>query len=465
MLLVPHAPIPQTSAWDKARLRLAELNELIDALITERQQVQHQLDSIVYPVLTLPAEITSHIFVHSLPKDKKPSRHTAPLVLTQICHLWREIALATPALWQSITMNEYREPLKDSQKLLEMWLQRSATLPLYLSFGSSDTLATQSLVDTSLNHHSRWGEIELSSRGDLDAGDKHFPVLRKVKLTGWGEHPHSVRIHNAPMLHEATISATPAFDVQVPWAQLTRLRFETFELAAECLPLLSQCSDLLGHLTHRAIVSQDVFDTFNDPHLTLNGLESLEITFVGSSIVPHLTLPRLRELTLSGYLTRAIEPFRALLSRSHCSLQRLSIVMRKYDDAVKPDTLVLFFHLVPTVTNLRLVIQRSAVHQFITALSSPSILPAMDTLTIDAERVRDEYGALLDVLRSRRANDILKTFALTLRPHEDRESPSSSSPLPESAMTQFRDLAQRGLKSRVQLKGGPWPHVLLDTLT
>ncbi|KAJ7659282.1 hypothetical protein DFH06DRAFT_989651, partial [Mycena polygramma] len=95
--------IPPNSARDKARLRLAELNELIDALVAERQQIQEELDSIVYPVLDLPAEIAAHIFTLSLPKDRRtPSQFTSPLLLTQICHSWREIAVTTPNLWQSI---------------------------------------------------------------------------------------------------------------------------------------------------------------------------------------------------------------------------------------------------------------------------------------------------------------------------------------------------------------------------
>ncbi|KAJ6589331.1 hypothetical protein B0H19DRAFT_1226883 [Mycena capillaripes] len=419
-MLVPQAPTSKPSALEKARIRLAELNKLIDELVTERQRVQEELDSIVYPVLTLPAEITSHIFNQSLPNNKKPSQHTAPLVLTQICHLWREIALRTPTLWQSITINNRREPHRVSGKLLEMWLQRSAVLPLRLSLGSFDALATytQSLIDTSLIHHRRWEEIEYVG-GNIESGDRDFPVLRTVTLSSWENRSHSIRIQSAPMLREAAIAIL---------------------------------SDTFANFT----------DTFNHPHLILNGLDSLEVGFTGSSIVPHLTLPYLRELILSGYLDRAIEQCRALVSRSHCSLQRLSIRMLW---EVKPETLVLYFHLVPTVTILKLVIQQTAVHQFVTALSSPSTLPAMEPLTIVAERIRDDYDALLDVLRSRRANGTLKAFTITLRPHAGPESPSGYAPLPESAMTQFRDLAHGGLKNCVQLEGNTWPHVLLNIFT
>ncbi|KAJ6556844.1 hypothetical protein DFH09DRAFT_890059, partial [Mycena vulgaris] len=56
---------------------------------------------ISYPVLSLPPEITSKIFVMSLPPDRwtEPSPHPAPLLLAQICREWRSISLDTPELW------------------------------------------------------------------------------------------------------------------------------------------------------------------------------------------------------------------------------------------------------------------------------------------------------------------------------------------------------------------------------
>ncbi|KAJ6537995.1 hypothetical protein B0H19DRAFT_877467, partial [Mycena capillaripes] len=55
----------------------------------------------VYPVLTLPFDITSRIFLHCLPSHGRvaPSPSKAPLLLAQICHHWREVALSTCGLW------------------------------------------------------------------------------------------------------------------------------------------------------------------------------------------------------------------------------------------------------------------------------------------------------------------------------------------------------------------------------
>ncbi|KAJ6586609.1 hypothetical protein B0H10DRAFT_1637773, partial [Mycena sp. CBHHK59/15] len=55
----------------------------------------------VYPVLTLPTETISRIFIECLPTHRRVrlSARKAPLVLAQICHRWRTIALSTTGLW------------------------------------------------------------------------------------------------------------------------------------------------------------------------------------------------------------------------------------------------------------------------------------------------------------------------------------------------------------------------------
>jgi hypothetical protein len=82
-------------------------------------------------------------------------------------------------------------------------------------------------------------------------------------------------------------------------------------------------------------------------------------------------------------------------------------------------------------------------------------------LTIQAERVGDNYDVLLALLRSRIANGTLKSFDLILQPHSNPQTPSDSSPFPEIAMAQFRDLANAGLKIRIRLYGS----VILNTFT
>ncbi|KAJ7649873.1 hypothetical protein FB45DRAFT_1075650, partial [Roridomyces roridus] len=96
-----------------------------------------------YPILTLPAEITSEILIHFLPKDREfipPVGCQSPSFLLRICRQWRDAALATPPLWSSIDLQldgTTRESvIKQQLKLLETWLQRSGSFPLSIRLRS-----------------------------------------------------------------------------------------------------------------------------------------------------------------------------------------------------------------------------------------------------------------------------------------------------------------------------------------
>ncbi|KAJ7166746.1 hypothetical protein C8R46DRAFT_1271683, partial [Mycena filopes] len=66
----------------------------------EKIAIQKSLDSIVYPILTIPVEITAEILGHCLPDTPAPpSLRIAPMMLTRICRQWRNIACSTPRLW------------------------------------------------------------------------------------------------------------------------------------------------------------------------------------------------------------------------------------------------------------------------------------------------------------------------------------------------------------------------------
>ncbi|KAJ7646296.1 hypothetical protein DFH06DRAFT_997714, partial [Mycena polygramma] len=90
-------------------LRLAALRQqmYLEALDRQQRELQMELAHIIYPVLTLPAEITSRIFVACLPDAGRVQygRDVAPLLLSQICRQWREIAISSSELWASVDLS------------------------------------------------------------------------------------------------------------------------------------------------------------------------------------------------------------------------------------------------------------------------------------------------------------------------------------------------------------------------
>ncbi|KAJ6597145.1 hypothetical protein DFH09DRAFT_904707 [Mycena vulgaris] len=101
------------------RDRLADIEAQISLLEAERKILHKKLSSLIYPVLSLPFDITSEIFVQCLSDSHEfhgesqstfdlprassytPSALPAPVLLSQICRTWRSIALKTPRLWAS----------------------------------------------------------------------------------------------------------------------------------------------------------------------------------------------------------------------------------------------------------------------------------------------------------------------------------------------------------------------------
>jgi hypothetical protein len=82
----------------------------------------------------LPNEVLSIIFLHCLDEDEhdcvEPKPLEAPLNVSQVCRLWREIALATHRLWTGISFTRQQERIFDNIALLNLWIERSAHLPL-----------------------------------------------------------------------------------------------------------------------------------------------------------------------------------------------------------------------------------------------------------------------------------------------------------------------------------------------
>ncbi|KAJ7762570.1 hypothetical protein B0H16DRAFT_1231402, partial [Mycena metata] len=87
----------------------------------------------VYPILTLPVETTSEIFLHCLPDYAiYPSGAVAPMLLGRICRQWRNIACGIPRLWATLMIHHQFGARKKNQLLLREWLRRARTAPLSL---------------------------------------------------------------------------------------------------------------------------------------------------------------------------------------------------------------------------------------------------------------------------------------------------------------------------------------------
>jgi hypothetical protein len=110
----------------------------IATLVGQRTESQALLDAVTYPVLSLPTEITSRIFVECLPTHGYvlPSSRRAPLLLMRVCRQWEGIALETSELWRSLEMDclvsSNGEPVLP-RGVLNTWFSRAQAHPLSLT--------------------------------------------------------------------------------------------------------------------------------------------------------------------------------------------------------------------------------------------------------------------------------------------------------------------------------------------
>nr|GAT59152.1 predicted protein [Mycena chlorophos] len=90
-------------------------------------------DAFFSPILNLPPEIVTEIFISYLPPYPDRPRllyfDESPLALTGICGRWRHIALSSPALWRAVKLVPYANKLEENQlvQLIKTFLDRSGS--------------------------------------------------------------------------------------------------------------------------------------------------------------------------------------------------------------------------------------------------------------------------------------------------------------------------------------------------
>ncbi|KAJ7280817.1 hypothetical protein C8J57DRAFT_1174439 [Mycena rebaudengoi] len=315
----------------------SQILALEQALVTarlERQDLQTRLDAYKYPILTLPTEITSEIFVHFLPPyPERPlsAGPTSPELLAQICRAWREIALSTPRLWRAIELSPpTRSPTK-TLDLLRTWVSRSKDCPLLISLQSSTQLLKVDFIQAIIPHSERWEYIDffLPVRS-LRLIGADFPMLRSMNLgptdvENTGLLDAIPPLINAPLLKQVALSYSfgPA-DIQLPWSQLTS--FSVYFLSPiECTEIL-QHSAALREFRCDCLEGEVPGNIF--PVVPLRHLHSLKFGdgMGHQKVLEVFTTPALQHLSIPDHSDDAIPTINALILRSHCTLASLLIL-------------------------------------------------------------------------------------------------------------------------------------------
>ncbi|KAJ6602669.1 hypothetical protein DFH09DRAFT_1354917 [Mycena vulgaris] len=311
------------SARRAVRARIQEIDVQVralqlslKALLNERSSCEALLDAYKYPVLTLPTEITSEILLSFLPTPpKRPPAFgsLSPSFLCQICRDWRDVALATPAMWSAIHLDLDHSPSHPHQLwVLKAWLERSKecslSVALHREEGEVDEkITTVAFIEALVPHCGRWADMLLVlpfQELRLIQGD--MPRLRKVTVG-----PHFLVSHaaapiilfdQAPNLTDVVLSVLfNPFAIVLPWSHITTL--------TGCL-YANEVAEILRHTTRLerfslSLASRLMYPTAVPPLFHLTFLCLVPATDSASESVHHLldslTLPALKLFQLTEF--------------------------------------------------------------------------------------------------------------------------------------------------------------------
>ncbi|KAJ7236229.1 hypothetical protein C8J57DRAFT_138333, partial [Mycena rebaudengoi] len=402
------------AALVKVRAQLLFHEKHIDALKKEEAELQAGLALVTYPVLTLPVEITSSIFLHCLSSHGRviPSSLRAPLLLAQICHRWREVALSTGQLWSSLYPSyslikaQAKHDWHPLCALMQTWFCRAKVAPLSLGLNCRDTRVSPALLELISSFA---GQIK---RLDIHLQSEQFRELRPFQLTRFPLLQHLAMSHSSyaeigdvlndtPSLRELRLTGIlthwTSFNFPLPLLNRLEIAAEisitTFLDVLNNFPLLSHFKYNLREPDTNG-VDRSMAPVF--PHLSSLAGEAAALCFV--------TLPGLRELKLPSF--SELDHIQQFLTRSSCAVERLVLNWEGFDEDVDGEQFRLWLTAFPSLSVLR-------IKEYINAniliecldLDSGSLAPHLSEITIDstirAPTINYDYGPLVSLLRSR----------------------------------------------------------------
>ncbi|KAJ6599991.1 hypothetical protein DFH09DRAFT_627888 [Mycena vulgaris] len=437
---------------------ISQQERLLQQLTDEKAAVQRQLDRFVYPVLTLPPEITSDIFMWCSALDLvSPHPSRAPLILLQVCRAWRAIALSVPALWDTLHDLECRVP-EIMENLVVTWFSRAGARPLSLNLtyvGESESFHMHSLIR---QHASRLQFLDLYTDGNcfFDLADiRPFPLLRTLTLGSFNGMlkdtgtPIAV-FSDAPLLRHLSLEAIVPSALLMPWAQLTKFVAIALSLH-DCLGALRSATSLCEFVRFSTPEEESVSD---EPLLCHSRLNSLFIHARGGvdyNILDFLALPSLQELQLGTRFGQWTEDLNTIVLDF---LSRTFPTLRKFTVGMSPSVPIQWLHITTHLTTLDLICPRNAceVVRALDRTNAPYFLPQLQNLTY-SECTSDQVDTgLLDALNSRCAADGTDPARATIQSFrliwpEYPTAPPANIPAPHIAP--LRALASRGMRIHI----------------
>ncbi|KAF5339249.1 hypothetical protein D9758_013340 [Tetrapyrgos nigripes] len=434
---------------------IGRLSQTLETLKRRRNELQEYRDcyrTVFAPVRRLPVELLAYIFSFYCNPGllvNDDGVEAPALVLSQTCSFWRAVAVATPELWSSLSLNlghvKHRPRI---EQLVDCYLERSDYAPLTLDVsafhvkGDADfygqdvhgqlihdlPLNAWSVIQSLLDKSHRWLTASFNLPAHVFCRAEEYLADTWLSFGGSQSILHSLTLdwkkdfspgfnylypllQHAPELRDLQIRK---FDKSYPlpcqWVRRLQI-FSPVSQSSDLFSLLHHCPSLreISFSTER---TKDNIDFPVSPPIILPELHSLTYAFMtghhyyfdGSKLLSSITLPCLTTLLLTSGDDWALgegvfEELRDMIQRSVCHIQVLGLPCSLF---ASDQELIETLSLTPAVSDFRLQIgsqyrehrvvsrnlfQRLSFHQ--TSIG-PCILPQLKRfhLTMNASPTR-----------------------------------------------------------------------------
>ncbi|KAF7375482.1 F-box domain-containing protein [Mycena sanguinolenta] len=357
-------PSPDSSmspSVEELRARIVDLDSEIDLqkkllkkLEKDRSLAQRHLNAVLDPMSRLPPEISSEIFLQSLPAS--PSGMQGALTaLLKVCSAWTDIALATPVLWTTVHIDF---PCDDAlAEVLPIWFGRARHRPLTIFI---------SLRGRCFNWNHRVSDVLWRHGGQV----KHLEIFDDDDFATRDEDDQTIDLFG-----ENTPVSLPLLETLMIRCQHQHRNY----LAPQILELVRRAPNIVESTFNMATVN--AFNDGDPKMVEVPTLRRVMFEDIGhDDILQYLSLPALE--TLSVPLSTIMDgDFLAFLERSGASLRDLTLGSSFRD----MDSLDLYEYLrsVPKLTKFTMWLPGSdVVTELFAAFADYSLLPSLDDLTI-----------------------------------------------------------------------------------
>ncbi|KAJ6505685.1 hypothetical protein C8R47DRAFT_1209648 [Mycena vitilis] len=450
---------------------IAKLHKRLARLATERKPIVDALRSVVYPVLSLPPEITAEIFLQYFngaeiggliyPRVKAWPPPGGPLPLAGICRAWRGIALALHPIWAKFDILTSPNAIPTTEKLLECWLRRAGNHPLDVSLRAQDPLYT-TLAPHFHQLRSLHCSVDSAPAFPSQLFKGRVPLLATLALSfndATDGPPTPIdAFSDCPQLRKVVLSYFTFPWVALPWGQLTHLDLLE-QTVAECVEILHH-TPLLETLVADLVESHEVLQA----PVRLEYVHTLKFPEheANTDILDHVILPALTHLQLE--LSRYDIPppevttetqFVSFAARSARTLRSITLFSPNITSTLA------CLRAAPTLASVRLRDVPWTVYSFrhfFDALRNEDFLPNLVSLSLNpcvhALEIRyDDLAALIAPRRRGRDNGNgkvqLESFELVLAAAPERGFQPSVVEL-EEGLDALRALEAEGLKLNIR---------------